>query len=287
MTGQSATPATVASLVKTGERLLRPSSSSRLDAEILLGHVTGCDRANIYRDPDAPVTSKQQEHFAQLTSARALGQPVAQLVGHVDFWSLSFKIDPNVLIPRPETELLVELALSLIPNDRDSVLADLGTGSGAIATVVALERPHATIVATDLSSPALQIARRNFIRHSASRIFLLRADWLVGFGDAQFDLIVANPPYVSADDPKLSNSDIRFEPVQALTAGRDGIDDLCVIVKQAPRCLKSGGYLVVEHGYTQGSDVRCLFAEQGFQRINTQHDLAGMERVTCGRMQIP
>ena len=153
--------------------------------------------------------------------------------------------------------------------------------------MVALERPRATIVATDLSSRALQIARRNFVRHSASQIFLLRADWLVGFGDSQFDLIVANPPYVSADDPKLSNSDIRFEPVQALTAGRDGLDDLCGIVKQAPRHLKSGGYLVVEHGYTQGSDVRRLFAEQGFQRINTQHDLAGMERVTCGRMQIP
>ena len=276
-------PVTVADLVEVGERLLRPSTSSRLDTELLVSHVCDCDRAAVYRDPGAPVTAMQQRHFTKLANARAGGQPVAQLLGCADFWSLSFVVDANVLVPRPETETLVETALALIPSRGKPVLADLGTGSGVMAVVFARERPQATVLATDLSPLALHIAERNCRAHEASQVALLRANWMTALGDAEFDFIVSNPPYVQCDDPLLSNSDIRFEPRHALAAGTDGLDDLRAIVEQAPRHLKQGGYLLVEHGYNQASRVRQLFAERGLQRITTQRDLGNMERVTFGR----
>ena len=284
MPSQPGAPITVADLVKQGEYLLRPSACSRLDAELLLGHLLHYDRTAIYRESKAAVSYEAQTRFTQLIRARAEGRPVAQLLGRSDFWSLSFEIDANVLIPRPETELLVETALELIASSGKPVLADLGTGSGAIATVFALERPCADIIATDFSPLALKVAQRNFAGHDATRIFLLRANWLIGLAPALFDLIAANPPYVSADDPLLSNSDIRFEPVQALAAGHDGLDDLRVIVGQAPSHLKKDGYLLVEHGYNQGQSVRLLFNNRGFRQITTIRDLAGFERVTFGQM---
>lgn len=277
------TSVTVADLVIKGERLLRPSASSRLDAELLLSHVRGCDRTAIYRDPDAPVTPEERERFAELTTARVAGQPVAQLVGRAEFWSLSFVVDENVLVPRPETEILVETALDLLPRAGNPVLADLGTGSGAVAIVLALERPAATVIATDLSALALEVAQRNCGAHRADRVLLLRANWMSALANSEFDLIASNPPYVSSNDPLLSNSDIRFEPLRALAAGSDGLADMRLIIEQAPRQLKQGGYLLVEHGYNQALTVRQLFSERGFQQITTIRDLAGIDRVTYGR----
>ena len=269
-------------MVREGERQLRASTSSRLDAELLASHVRGCDRIAIYRDPNAPVTTRQRQFFAKLTAARALGQPIAQLIGGTEFWSLPFAIDTNVLIPRPETESLVATALELIPTTRASVIADLGTGSGAVAIVLALERPQAAVIATDLSRQALTIARRNREVHKVPHVLLLRANWMAALVDSKFDLIASNPPYVCCDDPLLLNSDIRFEPHEALAAGADGLDHVRTIVDEAPRRLKRGGYLLIEHGYNQAHEVRQLFAGRGFQGITTNRDLAGIERVTYG-----
>ncbi len=259
------------------------NTSSRLDAELLACHVCGCDRAAIYRDPNTPVTATQHKRFMQLAKHRAGGQPMAQIIGNTEFWSLSFAVDTNVLIPRSDTETLVETALDLIPTTGEPVIADLGTGTGAIAVVFATERPQATVLATDLSAQALHVASRNCRAHRASRVVLAQANWMTAFAEIKFDFIVSNPPYIECDDPLLANTDIRFEPRNALVAGPDGLDDLRVIVKQAPRHLKQGGYLLVEHGYNQASQVRQLFAERGFQRTTTQRDIGNRERVTFGR----
>jgi len=282
MDDRPASSVTVAELIRHGEGLLRPSDSSRLDAELLLGHVLELSRTMLYRDGNVPVAIGHREQFRRLLRARADGQPIAQLLGGVEFWSLAFIVDENVLIPRPETELLVETALERMPRSGRPLVADLGTGSGAIAVVLAVERPGATVVATDKSALALRIAQKNCDLHEVSTIQLVRANLLDGMGGNAFDLVVSNPPYVCAGDPLLSTSDIRFEPEQALAAGEDGLEALRTITCQTPASLKPGGSLIVEHGYNQGAAVRRLFEEQGFQRIKTSRDLAGLQRVTYG-----
>lgn len=274
---------TVLDLVKVGKNLLRRSKNSWLDSELLVSHVCDCDRVAIYRDPDAPVTSIQYRHFIKLANARARGQPVAQLLGYTDFWSLSFVVDANVLVPRSETETLIETALELIPSTGQYAIADLGTGSGVIAVALALERAQAMIIATDVSSLALDVAERNRCFHKASQVFLLRADWMTALGTNKFDFIVSNPPYVESNHSLLHDSDIRFEPRRALASGKDGLEDLRAIIKQAPGHLKKGGFLLVEHGYNQGLSVRRLFAERGFQKVTTRRDLGKLERVTFGQ----
>tara|TARA_B100001123_G_scaffold450598_1_gene622266 strand:- start:3808 stop:4674 length:867 start_codon:yes stop_codon:yes gene_type:complete len=274
---------TVLDLVKVGKNLLRRSTNSWLDSELLVSHVCDCDRVAIYRDPDTLVTPRQYRHFIELANARARGQPVAQLLGLTYFWSLSFVVDANVLIPRPETETLIETALELIPSTGHYAIADLGTGSGAIAVALALERAQAMVIATDVSSLALDVAERNRCFHKASQLFLLRGDWMAALGTKKLDFIVSNPPYVESNDSLLQDSDIRFEPRQALASGKDGLDDLRAIIKQAPERLKPDGFLLVEHGYNQGLRVRQLFAERGFQKITTRRDLGKLERVTFGQ----
>lgn len=278
------TPATVAELIKRGDHVLRPSDSSRLDSELLLAYALGCDRLAVYRDGNCDVAPDQRLQFESLVRARASGQPVAQLLGTAEFWSLSFHIDANVLIPRPETELLVATVLDRIPRSHPSMIADLGTGSGTIAVVIALERRNATIIASDLSTAALAVARRNCDIHCVAQVYLLRANWMDAFGEAKFDIIVSNPPYVCAGDPLLSSSAIRFEPSLALAGGDDGLDALRELVAQAAVHLKPGGCLLVEHGYNQGAIVRRLFYQQGLQRVTTAPDLAGHGRVTFGEM---
>ena len=268
--------------------MFRPSTStsSRLDAELLVCHVCECDRVAIYREPDISVTATQYRHFTKLAGRRACGQPIAQILGYAYFWSLQFVVDSNVLVPRPATETLIETALGLIPSTGNPVFADLGTGSGVVAVVIARERPQATVLATDLSAQALHIAARNCHAHEAPQVRLLRANWMTACGNAKFDFIASNPPYVQSDDPLLLTSDIRFEPRRALAAGLDGLDDLRAIIEQAPKHLKHGGYLLVEHGYNQAFNVRQLFAQQGFERIATERDLGNIERVTFGRKPI-
>lgn len=274
----------IAGLVRQGDHLLRPSSSARLDAELLLAHVLERDRACVYRDGELEVTHEHQQNFKRLIEARASGQPIAQLLGTQEFWSLPFLIDEHVLIPRPETELLIDTALTLLEHCKNPLIADLGTGSGAIAIVIGLQRPDAYVVAIDDSACALRMAQRNCTIHTGSAVHLVRANWTDALPDAQFDLIVSNPPYVASDDPLLVSSDIRFEPRHALSSGIDGLNDLRVIVSAAARPLKSGGVLLVEHGCEQGNAVRALFQADHFNNIKTLCDLAGHERLTCGKL---
>ncbi|MFT4562424.1 MAG: release factor glutamine methyltransferase [Gammaproteobacteria bacterium] len=274
----------VANLVRLGERLLSENSNARLDAELLLAHVLGCDRTAVYRDANKKVSPDQQQSFCDLVSARSSGKPLAQIVGVQEFWSLPFVVDENVLIPRPETELLVDVALLHLRRLDRPIVADLGTGSGAIAVAISHECPNATIVAVERSIAALEIAKRNCARHARAPIYLVRANWLMGLCDHQFDLIIANPPYIASGDPLVRTTSIRFEPEAALVSGPDGLDALRQVVAGAARALKSGAVLAVEHGYNQATQVRAQFQQHGFCSIITERDLAGHERVTSGRI---
>lgn len=248
---------------------------TRLDAELLLAHVLDDTRAGVIARDERELTPEEQGDFGQLLARRHAGEPLAYLTGTREFWSLELDVTPDVLVPRPETELLVEWALLLRPQ---SVL-DVGTGSGAIALALARELPGAAIVATDLSPGALAVATRNAARHRLAQVSFVRADLFPPSGS--FDLIVSNPPYVAEGDPHLA--DLKFEPALALTSGRDGLDALRALTAGAARHLRPGGWLLVEHGATQGAAVRALFAAGGFGDIETRRDLAGLERATGGR----
>jgi release factor glutamine methyltransferase len=274
----------VANLVRLGESLLREDSNARLDAELLIAHVLGCERVAVYRDAEKKVSPHHEQAFCELVSLRSTGRPIAQIIGIQEFWSLAFVVDENVLIPRPETELLVDLGLAHLRSLDAPVVADMGTGSGAIAVAISRERPDATILAVERSIAALAIAKRNCARHARSPIYLVRANWLAGLRNHQFDLIIANPPYVASGDPLIDATSIRFEPKEALVSGPDGLDALRELVAGAVPVLKSGGMLAVEHGYNQAMQVRTLFQQHGFCDIVTERDLAGHERATSGRI---
>jgi release factor glutamine methyltransferase len=249
---------------------------TRLDAELLLAHVLDVSRANVIARDERVLTPEEQGDFEQLLARRMAGEPLAYLTGTREFWSLVLDVSKDVLVPRPETELLVEWGLTLAPR---SVL-DIGTGSGAIALALASELPDARVAATDISAAALRIARANARRLRLEVQFAEGA--LYAPVDGAFELIVSNPPYVADGDPHLA--DLTFEPAIALTSGADGLDALRAIVAGAPRHLRAGGALLVEHGATQGPAVRALFARAGFTRVETRRDLAGLERATGGRM---
>jgi release factor glutamine methyltransferase len=206
---------------------------------------------------------------------------VAYLTGRREFWSLDLEVTVDTLIPRPETETLVERALARLPTDRVRRVADLGTGSGAVALALATERPRAAVVATDISAAALAVAARNRQALGCASLRLVQADWCEGLGAATFDLVVTNPPYVATGDPHLRRGDPRFEPGRALAAGEDGLDAIRRIVDGAGRCL-AAGWLLLEHGYDQGAAVRRLVGRAGFERVHTYPDLGGRERVTEG-----
>jgi len=277
---------TVAALLAAGRQMLvrRGCESARLDAELLLAHALGRDRTAVYRDADEPVSKPCKIEFERLIGERADGRPVAQLVGYAEFWSMRIIVDEHVLIPRPETELLVEIALESIPATAGFTIAEPGTGSGAIALALARERPATTIVASDYSAPALRIAERNRAIHEAQNVRLIRSNWLDPLAAGAFDTIISNPPYVESTDPRLTGSDIRFEPVTALAAGLDGLDAIRVIVAQSRQTLRPEGRLLIEHGCDQGAQVRALFEAASFAHVTTVKDLAGHERVTCGTL---
>ncbi len=259
------------------------SDSPRLDAEILLAQVLGKPRSFLFAWPEHTPTPEQISAFQQLVQRREAGEPVAYLVAEQEFWSLPLKVSADVLIPRPETERLVELALEYHPHANGQVL-ELGTGSGAISVALASERPSWQLLATDRSSQALDIARHNAARHRLENISLIEGSWYAPIsGDRQFDLIISNPPYVRADDPHLAKGDVRFEPAQALVSGKSGLDDIRDIAAGATDFLRHGGWLMVEHGYDQASDVRAIFDAAGLAEVHSETDLAGHERVTLGR----
>jgi release factor glutamine methyltransferase len=264
-------------------RALAASGLVPLDAQVLLAHVLAKDRAWLVAHAGDALSRAQAERFFALAKRRRDGEPVAYLTGVREFWGLPIGVSSEVLIPRPETEALVELALSSLPLDRDLRVLDLGTGSGAIALALAHERPRAHVVATDLSADALAVARANAQRLGLSNVEFVAADWYDGVPLVSFDLIASNPPYVDPQDPHLDEGDLRFEPRSALTPGGDGLGALQAIIEGARAHLASNGTLVVEHGYDQAQTVRGLFAGAGFADIVGARDLAGIPRVVAGR----
>jgi release factor glutamine methyltransferase len=262
---------------------LRDSGLDAIDARALLRHAIGCDEAWLISHPDRQLSTKEQAAYANLRARRAAGEPVAYLTGEREFYSLAFKVTPAVLIPRPDTELLVEAALEHLPVDSPLRVLDLATGSGCVAVTIARQRPRATVTATDISRDALTVARGNAARHGAI-IEFVESDWFAALTGRCFDLIVANPPYIAAGDAHLAAGDLRFEPRAALLAGPLGLECIEVIVEQAPQHLAPGGWLLFEHGYDQGPCSRALLAAAGYDDIVTRRDLAGSERVSGGRV---
>ena len=260
----------------------RRLGGARLDAELLLAHVLGVSRARLYAWPEHEPEPVQREAFDRLIAARERGEPIAYLTGRREFWSLDLAVTPDVLIPRHETELLVELALDRIARDRKVRVTDLGTGSNAIALALARERPLARVTATDASEAALDVARRNAARLGIGNVAFAVGDWYAALGDARFDLIVSNPPYIAAGDAHLAQGDLRFEPAAALASGADGLDAIRRIVADAPEHLADGGALLLEHGFDQSLRVRALLDAAGFQNVTSVSDSGGHERVTLG-----
>ena len=262
---------------------LPESDSAGLDAELLLCSVLRCDRARLYARPEQGLSQTQAALFNARIEQRAEGRPIAYLLGKKEFWSLELAVSKDTLIPRPETELLVERALELLPAGCASAVLDAGAGSGAIAIAIAKERPESRIIAVDNSPAALAMARKNIAAHGLRRIRLIQADWLNFKHERQYDLIVGNPPYIAADDPHLKRGDLRFEPRAALVAGRDGLAAIRQLVPGAARHLTPGGWLLLEHGWRQGRAVRALFKAARFGRVGTLRDHNRLERVTCGQ----
>lgn len=257
------------------------SGLPRLEARLLLEHVAALSGAALIAHPERELSVAQIGRFRELCARRAQGEPIAYLVGAREFYGLSLEVSPAVLIPRPETELLVELALQRIQVGARRVL-DLGTGSGAIAVAIARHAPDAQVEAIDASAPALALARRNAVRHGVA-LGLRQSDWFGALRGERFDLIVANPPYVAHADPHLLAGDVRFEPRAALDGGRDGLDAIRAIVAAVRDHLHEGGNLLLEHGYDQAQQVRELCVAAGLREVRSWRDLAAIERVSGGQ----
>jgi release factor glutamine methyltransferase len=260
-----------------------PHSSPRLEAELLLTAALGQARSYLLAWPNRPLSALQEQAFAELLRRRLAGEPIAYILGHREFWSLDLQITPDVLIPRPETELLVELALDAFPAKRTIAAADLGTGSGAVAAALAHERPRWQIFATDVSDAALSVAKNNFHHYGLNNVETYKGEWCTALpAKRKLDLIVANPPYVAERDPHLTQGDVQREPRSALIAGPCGLDAIRDIISQAPGHLSTDGLLLLEHGFDQGTATRALLKGAGFVQVQTYRDLAGLERVSGG-----
>lgn len=253
------------------------------DARLLLAHALGKPVAWLYAHADDDIDDSVVRSFTALVEARVAGEPVAYLTGRRGFWTLELEVNGDTLIPRPETELLVELALSRLPAGMPVWVADLGTGSGAIALAIAKERPQAKVIATDASQGALDVARRNASLNGVANVEFRHGSWFAPLVGARFDLIVSNPPYIADGDPHLQQGDLRFEPATALSSGRDGLDDIREIVAGAGEHLVAGGWLLLEHGLEQGALIRSLLETVGFVDVTTERDLESRDRVTLGR----
>ena len=264
----------------TIDDLLRQGRLDPLEARILIAHALQWSRVQLVTRSQETLNDTQIHVIESLISRRLAGEPIAYLVGVREFYGLDFDVSPAVLIPRPETELLVELAADRLPEQGKAL--DLGTGSGAIAVALAHLRPDTQVTATDISADALALAQHNATRHGANVHFLL-SDWYDQI-DGQFHLLVSNPPYIAAGDPHLSQGDLRYEPVTALTDHADGLQAIREIVTGAPKHMMSGGWLLIEHGYDQSEAVRALLLQQGWTEVQSWRDLAGIERITGARL---
>jgi release factor glutamine methyltransferase len=266
-------------------RLARVADEPRREAEVLLGAALGRPRAWLLAHGEQRVLDcEATDRYEALVTRRALGEPVAYLLGEKEFWSLPLAVGPGVLIPRPETELLVERALARTPADRDCEVLDLACGSGAVAVAIASERARCRVVATDLSPAAVATTRVNAARLGLTdRVTVLEGEWYAPVAGRRFDVVACNPPYIASDDPRVEPAVRRFEPPSALFAGPGGLEAISVVVAGAPAHLLPDGWLIVEHGDTQGGSVRGLFEAAGLDHVRTHRDLAGRERCTEGR----
>lgn len=270
----------IASLLRTAD--LPDSPTARLDVELLLAAALGKSRSYLHTWPEKIVSSESAVTFADYLQRRRGGEPVAYILGQQGFWKLDLDVAPHTLIPRPETELLVEAALELLPATPAKVL-DLGTGSGAIALALASERGAWQVTAVDRVPQAVALAERNRQRLHLNNATVLESHWFSALQGRTYSLVISNPPYIAETDPHLVAGDVRFEPASALVAGHDGLDDLRQIIAQAPAHLDAGGWLLLEHGYDQAAAVRDLLLSQGFEDVHSRLDLGAHERISLGR----
>lgn len=266
----------IESALKYGSALLNEPRS----AEILLAHILKKSRAYLYTYPEKNLTSEEVNLFEALMARRKQGEPIAYILGKQEFYSLNFKVTRDTLIPRPETEMLVDEALKLI-QDTSCQILELGTGSGIIATTIAKLKPHVHVTATDISNAALKVAKENARNHQINNIEFILSDWFSDIKSKTFDMIISNPPYIAEDDHHLEN--LSYEPINALTSGAHGLDDLKHIISLAPIYLKPNGWLLVEHGFDQKEAVQILFKTAQFSEIQTLTDLSYLSRITIGK----
>lgn len=271
---------TIEFLLNTAE--LPDSPTPRLDAELLLAAALGKPRSYLRTWPERELDAEQLGLFRSHLQRRRQGEPVAYILGHQGFWSLDLEVAPHTLIPRPDTELLVESALALLPATPLAAL-DLGTGTGAIALALASERPGWQVTGVDRVEDAVALAERNRQRLQLDNVRFLHSHWFSALAGQRFGLILSNPPYIRADDRHLDQGDVRFEPSSALVAGADGLDDIRAIIQAAPQYLLAGGWLLLEHGFDQAEAVRELLATAGFSEAHSRRDLGGHERISLGR----
>jgi release factor glutamine methyltransferase len=276
--------ASVGYALRQGAECLRrlQHAEPRREAELLLVAATGRSREQLIAWPEHPLTVETWTRYRDLLERRSAGEPIAYILGHKAFWTLELRVDPATLIPRPETELLVEIALELLPPDRRLSVADPGTGSGAIAAALAAERPGWHLIAIEREPQAVGVAAANLRHLVPGNTCLLRGNWLATIRPTTLDAVVSNPPYIRAGDPHLHQGDLRFEPPGALAAGADGLSAIRCLAAEAAVCLLPGGLLILEHGFDQGADVREMLARLGYRDIETRRDLAGLERATLG-----
>ena len=294
----SAAPATGDRVITIGRALARARTAleaasgtaqgatrgtARLESEILLAQAIGWSRARVLAHPDAVIDPDCARRFDRLVERRRDGEPIAYLTGRREFWSLDLAVTPDTLIPRPETEHLVEAVLDIVAADEPATVADIGTGTGAVAVAIGLERPRASVLGSDRSRAAVKVARANAVRLGAGNVSFVVADACTALAPRRWSVIVSNPPYVAEGDPHLATGDVRFEPREALVSGPAGLDMLETLARQVPARLACGGWLVLEHGAEQGPPVRTLLVRAGLGAIETLRDLAGNERVTLGR----
>jgi release factor glutamine methyltransferase len=277
----------LSTLLKESQQVLSRALSIQTDeagadVRLLLQNVLNVNHAWLISHANDPLSADQSNAFNALFDRRLAGEPMAYILGQREFYGLNLKTTLATLIPRPDTEVLVESALAKIPTDKPTNLLDLGTGSGAIALSIASQRPLAKITAVDFSEKALQVAQENAASLNLNHVDFVQSSWFVSLANRKFDLIVSNPPYIAKDDLHLSRGDLRFEPISALASGVDGLDDIRIIIKQAPQYLNQDGWLMLEHGYDQAAAVASLLSERGFTQVSHVLDLAGIQRVTLG-----
>ena len=270
-------------LARARAALKATSGTARLDAELLLAQTLGWSRVRLLAHPGASLDLVSLRRFEALVERRQGGEPIAYLTGRREFWSLDLIVTPDTLIPRPETEHLVEAVLGVVAPDDVATIADIGTGAGAVALALARERSRAFVLGSDLSCAAIEVARANAVRLDAGNVAFIVADACAALSANRWSVIVSNPPYVAEDDPHLTTGDVRFEPREALVSGPLGLTMLERLARQAPARLVGGGWLVLEHGGEQGSAVRALLSRAGLAAVETFRDLAGNERVSLGR----